>query len=334
MNIIVTGSVGFIGAALTKSLLEKKNKVIGIDNHNNYYDQSLKEDRLKLLKDYKNYHHFRVDIKNKDEISNIFKNFQPQVVVNLAAQAGVRYSIDNPISYVESNLLGFFNILDTCKNYKVDHLVYASSSSVYGSNSKVPFSTSHNVDHPLNMYAATKKSNELMAHSYSHLHDLPTTGLRFFTVYGPWDRPDMALHKFAIAISKGQSIKIYNNGNHTRDFTYIDDIIEGIEKVINKPSLPDPNFIKNPQPYNSSSPWAIYNIGNNNPVNLLDFIKYIEMNLGKPAIKEFLPLQEGDIANTWADIDNFDKVFNFRPKTSIENGIKNFCDWFKDYYKF
>jgi UDP-glucuronate 4-epimerase len=334
-TILVTGSVGFIGSALSLSLLESGSNVIGLDNHNDYYDIKLKEKRLERNQKYKKYVHLKKDLKNRVDIENIFENYKPDIVVNLAAQAGVRYSIINPFSYIDSNIVGFANILECCRNYGVEHLVYASSSSVYGANTSIPFSVSDNVDHPLNMYAVTKKTNELMAHTYSHLYNLPTTGLRFFTVYGPWDRPDMALQKFAKSIMKNEKIKIFNNGDHSRDFTYIDDIIEGISRVIDKPAQPDPTWSgKNPNPSTSSAPWRIYNIGSNRPVNLMNYIELLEKSLGKKANKEYLGIQPGDIPDTWANIDDFVKKFDYTPRTTVEKGIQNFSNWFLNYYNY
>ena len=333
MKILVTGSAGFIGSAVSKFLLDRGNEVIGIDNHNNYYDVSLKEARLGLIKNYSNYLHIRMDISNSDEISLLFEKHEPKKVINLAAQAGVRHSIEKPMDYVKSNLLGFANILEGCRKCEVEHLVYASSSSVYGANTTVPFSVKHNVDHPLNLYGATKKANELMAHSYSHLYKIPSTGLRFFTVYGPWGRPDMALQKFAKAIIDGEKIQIFNNGSHQRDFTYIDDIVDGIVKVLDKPPKVYLNSnTEQSQLLKSYVPWKIYNIGNNRPIKLMDYIEILEKNLGKKALREFLPRQPGDMLNTWADINELIDDFNYKPNTTINEGIAKFCKWFKDYY--
>jgi UDP-glucuronate 4-epimerase len=335
MKILVTGSTGFIGAALTFNLLNRGYEVLGIDNHNEYYDPQLKEDRLKLFISNKNYQHHRFDIKERLKLDEFFNDHRPQRVVNLAAQAGVRYSMKDPYSYIDSNLLGFGNILECCRKFDIEHLVYASSSSVYGANTNVPFSIHHNVDHPLSLYAATKKANELMAHSYSNLYNLPTTGLRFFTVYGPWDRPDMALQKFAKAIMKNQSIKVFNDGKHSRDFTYIDDIVEGVIRVLEKSATPNSNWLSdNPDPSSSKSPWRIYNIGNNQPTNLMVYISILEKALGKHATKEFLPIQPGDVPDTWANVDELIETFNYQPSTSIEQGVTNFAKWFKDYYEF
>jgi len=333
MRILVTGAAGFIGSALSQRLLDRGDEVIGIDNHNDYYDPQLKDDRLSFFKDNLSYSHQKIDLADRDQVAAIFKEFQPQRVVNLAAQAGVRYSIENPLSYIDSNLVGFGHILEGCRHNNVEHLVYASSSSVYGANTKMPFSVNDNVDHPLSLYAATKKANELMAHTYSHLYNIPTTGLRFFTVYGPWDRPDMALQKFAHAIMNKETIKVFNYGNHRRDFTYIDDIVEGIIRVLDHPATSNSAWSgENPDPSSSLAPWRVYNIGNNNPVNLLDYISELEISLGREADKEFLPIQPGDVPDTYADVSNLITDFDYRPATSIEMGVANFANWFKSYY--
>ena len=335
MRILVTGAAGFIGSALVIKLLNLGYEVLGIDNHNDYYNTELKEARILNQKNHPKYQHFRIDISDTNAILDFFKKNKPQCVVNLAAQAGVRYSLKNPITYINSNILGFVNILEGCRHNKVDHFIYASSSSVYGANTRIPFSVKHNVDHPISLYAATKKSNELLSHSYSYLYDLPTTGLRFFTVYGPWDRPDMALQKFAHAIMNKEEIKIYNNGNHKRDFTYIDDVVEGIVEIIN--IVPNSNFnwsSQSPDPNTSSAPWRIYNIGNNFPINLIDYITLLEKKLGQKAMKKFLPIQPGDVTNTWADLKDFSNYYMFKPKTSLEEGISHFVKWFKNYYKY
>lgn len=333
MKVLVTGSAGFIGSALTLRLLERNDMVIGIDNHNNYYNPALKEDRLLRHAQHPNYTHLRLDLANRQAVADCFAYYKPQRVVNLAAQAGVRYSLTNPQSYIDSNIVGFCNILEGCRRHPVEHLVYASSSSVYGANSTMPFSIHQNVDHPLSLYAATKKANELMAHSYSHLYAIPTTGLRFFTVYGPWDRPDMALQKFAQAITRGETISVYNHGKHRRDFTYIDDIVEGIVRVLNQPASPNSNWDSSePDPGTSKAPWRIYNIGNNKPINLIDYISALEKALGKEAKKELLPIQPGDVPDTWANIDETVAQFDYQPTTSVDKGIVSFANWFKQYY--
>ena len=333
-KVLVTGSAGFIGSMLSKKLLARGDKVIGIDNHNNYYDPKIKDDRIGNLKKYKNYIHYKIDITDKNKLSEIFKTYKFQKVVNLAAQAGVRYSIENPLAYIESNIVGFTQILENCRNNKIQHLVYASTSSVYGANTKMPFSEHDSVNHPLSVYAASKISNELMAHAYSHLYKLPSTGLRFFTVYGPWGRPDMALFKFTKAIIEGKTIEVFNNGKHTRDFTYIDDIVNGVIKVLDKPADINNDWDSNkPDPASSKSPWKIFNIGNNNPVHLMDYISALEKTLGKKAKIKFLPLQPGDIPNTNANIDSLVKEFDYKPTTSVFDGVSNFVKWYKDYYK-
>jgi UDP-glucuronate 4-epimerase len=332
MKILVTGSAGFIGSALCIKLLERGDQVIGIDNHNDYYDPALKEARLDRHANHSNYTHLLSDIADRFVIEKAFNEHKPQGVINLAAQAGVRYSIENPLAYVDSNIVGFAHILEGCRHNKVEHLVYASSSSVYGANTSMPFSVHDNVDHPLSIYAASKKANELMAHTYSHLYDLPTTGLRFFTVYGPWGRPDMALFKFTKAILADESIPIFNNGKHSRDFTYIDDIVEGVIRVLDQPAKPNPEWsAEKPDSGTSLAPWRVYNIGNNNPVDLMDYIKALEKALGKTAKKEFLPLQPGDVTNTYADVKDLVKQFNYKPSTTIEEGITNFTSWYHDY---
>lgn len=332
MKVLVTGSAGFIGSALSIRLLERGDDVVGLDNHNNYYDPDLKEARLSRHLDNPKYEHIRADIEDKELITEIFESYKFDGVINLAAQAGVRYSIENPHAYLNSNILGFGNILEGCRNSSISHLVYASSSSVYGSNTEMPFSIHHNVDHPLSLYAASKKANELMAHTYSHLYKLPTTGLRFFTVYGPWGRPDMALFKFTDAILSGKKIQVFNYGKHRRDFTYIDDIVEGVVRVLDKPAKSNPNWSgEAPDPGSSLSPWRIYNIGNNSPVELMDYIEAIESTLGMKADKELLPLQQGDVPDTYADVDDLVKEFDYKPATSIKLGIKNFVEWYKTY---
>ncbi len=333
MKIIVTGSAGFIGSALTIRLLERGDEVIGIDNHNNYYDPSIKEARVKRNKKNTNYHHLKIDLCDKIKIEEIFETHKPDMVVNLAAQAGVRYSIENPLAYINSNILGFTNILENCRKLKVKHLVYASTSSVYGANTKIPFSEHDSANHPLSFYAATKKSNELMAHTYSHLFKLPTTGLRFFTVYGPWGRPDMALFKFTKAILEKKSIDVFNFGDHTRDFTYIDDVVEGIIKCLDSPAKENINWNpKDPDPASSKDPWKIYNIGNNQPINLNEYISQLESNLGEKAEKNFLPLQPGDISVTYANSNNLKNKFGYKPSTSVHDGIAKFVEWYKSFY--
>ena len=334
MRILVTGAAGFIGSALSQRLLDRGDEVIGIDNHNDYYDPQLKDDRLSFFKDHLNYTHHKTDLADRDKVADIFKKFQPQRVVNLAAQAGVRYSIENPLSYIDSNLVGFGHILEGCRHNDIEHLVYASSSSVYGANTKMPFSVNDNVDHPLSLYAATKKANELMAHTYSHLYNIPTTGLRFFTVYGPWDRPDMALQKFAHAIMNKKTIKVFNYGNHRRDFTYIDDIVEGVIRVLDRVAEPNHTWESdNPDPGTSKAPWRLYNIGNNNPVELMDYIGAIERALGKKANINLLPLQPGDVPDTYANVDDLVEQFNYKPETSVEEGVTQFIEWYKDYFR-
>ncbi len=333
MKILVTGSAGFIGSALTLRLLERGDTVVGIDNHNDYYNPQLKEDRLARHAEHPNYTHIRMSLEDREGMSELFKTHKPQRVVNLAAQAGVRYSLENPLAYIDSNLVGFGHILEGCRHNDVEHLVYASSSSVYGSNTKMPFSVHDNVNHPVSLYAATKKANELMAHTYSHLYQIPTTGLRFFTVYGPWDRPDMALQKFAKAIVAGKPIQLFNYGNHRRDFTYIDDIIEGVIRVLDKPAQSDPDWSSdNPDSGTSYAPWKVYNIGNNNPVELKTYIAALENALGKTAEKELLPLQPGDVPDTYADVDNFIKVFEYKPEMTVDKGVGEFVEWFNNYY--
>jgi len=333
-KIIVTGSAGFIGSSLCLKLLERGDNIIGIDNHNDYYDPKIKEARLQRLIKHSNYQHYRIDLSDRKSLDKVFKDHKVQKVVNLAAQAGVRYSMENPLAYINTNIVGFAHILENCRYYNVENLVYASSSSVYGANTKMPFSENDSVNHPLSVYAASKKSNELMAHTYSHLYKLPTTGLRFFTVYGPWGRPDMALFKFTKAILDEKPIDVFNHGKHTRDFTYIDDIVEGIIKTLDNPSTANVNWNSNqPDPASSKAPWCIYNIGNNKPVQLMDYIKALEENLGKKAIVNFLPLQPGDVPDTYASTNNLKDKFNYKPSTSVFEGVSHFVKWYKDYYK-
>jgi UDP-glucuronate 4-epimerase len=335
MKVLVTGSAGFIGSALSIRLLDRGDEVIGIDNHNDYYDPDLKEARLSRHVKHPNYSHIRMDIGSEKDVESLFKKYQFDGVVNLAAQAGVRYSIENPMSYINTNIVGFTHILEGCRHNNVSHLVYASSSSVYGSNTKMPFSIHDNVDHPISLYAASKKANELMAHAYSHLYDLPTTGLRFFTVYGPWGRPDMALFKFTKAMLAGEKIKVFNYGKHLRDFTYIDDIVEGVIRVLDKPAIPNPNWNSDsPDSGSSKAPWRVYNIGNNAPVKLLDYISAIEETLGVKAVKELLPLQLGDVPDTYADVDDLEKEFNYKPSMQVKKGVANFVKWYKTHYNF
>ena len=332
--IIVTGSAGFIGSSVCLKLLERGESIIGIDNHNDYYDPKIKEARVERLTKYSNYQHCRVDLSNQKNLEDVFKNYKPQKVINLAAQAGVRYSMENPLAYISSNIVGFANILENCRYHKIEHLVYASTSSVYGANTSMPFSEHDSVNHPLSVYAASKKSNELMAHTYSHLYKLPTTGLRFFTVYGPWGRPDMALFKFTKAILQEKPIDIFNYGKHTRDFTYIDDIVEGVIKILDNPATGNVDWNSNqPDPANSKAPWCIYNIGNNKPVQLMDYVDALEKALGKKAIINFLPLQPGDVPDTYANVDNLKEKFNYKPSTSVADGVSNFVKWYKDYYQ-
>ena len=332
-KIIVTGSAGFIGFSLSKKLLERGDTVLGIDNHNNYYDPKIKESRIKILKKYQNYEHFKLDLVDQKNLEDVFKKFKPQKVVNLAAQAGVRYSMENPLAYINSNVVGFANILENCRNSNVEHLVYASTSSVYGANTKMPFSEHDSTNHPLSVYAASKKSNELMAHTYSHLYQLSTTGLRFFTVYGPWGRPDMALFKFTKNILENKPIDVFNHGKHTRDFTFIDDIVEGVIKTLDVAAIRNLDWNSNqPDPATSEAPWRIYNIGNNKPIQLMDYIDALEKNLEKKAKINFLPLQPGDVPDTYANVDNLKKSFNYKPSTSVIEGVTKFINWYKDYY--
>ncbi len=333
MKILVTGSAGFIGSALTLELLKRGDTVVGIDNHNDYYDLALKEARLARHATHPNYTHLRIDLADRNAIEDCFATYKPNRVVNLAAQAGVRYSIENPLAYINSNIVGFAHILEGCRHNGVEHLVYASSSSVYGANTTMPFSVHHNVDHPLSFYAASKKSNELMAHTYSHLYNLPTTGLRFFTVYGPWGRPDMALFKFTKAIVAGEPIDVFNYGKHRRDFTFIDDIVDGIMRVLDRPAFGNAEWNSNqPDPGTSQVPWRIYNIGNSSPVELIDLISLLEKVLGKRAKMNLKSFQLGDVPDTYANIDDIVEQFNYQPSMTIEQGVINFVDWFINYY--
>lgn len=334
MKVLITGAAGFIGNAVARRLLERGDRVLGVDNLSDYYDVSLKEARLARLGSADGFEFCRCDISERTTFANTFADFAPSRVVHLAAQAGVRYSLENPGAYVDSNLVGFGNILEACRHGGVEHLVYASSSSVYGANTALPFSVHHNVDHPLCLYAASKKANELMAHSYSHLYGLPTTGLRFFTVYGPWGRPDMALFLFTRNILGGRPIEVFNHGKHERDFTYIDDIVEGVMRVLDQPARPNPNWNSdNPDPATSPAPWRLYNIGSDRPVQLEAYISVIEKCLGKKAQKHYLPMQPGDVPATWADVESLKRAVGYAPTTDIETGVARFVDWYRGYYK-
>jgi UDP-glucuronate 4-epimerase len=333
MRILVTGTAGFIGAALTERLLARGDEVFGIDNHNDYYDPALKEARLARFATHPHYTHLRADLADADAVNRAFAEFQPQRVANLAAQAGVRYSLKNPHAYVQSNVVGFVNVLEACRYGKVEHLVYASSSSVYGANRKMPFAVEDAVDHPVSLYAASKKANELMAHTYSHLYNLPTTGLRFFTVYGPWGRPDMSPILFADRIVRGEPIDVFNYGNHSRDFTYIDDIVEGVIRTLDHVAQPDPAYDPmQPNPGTSQAPYRVYNIGNDQPVQLMRFIELMEQNLGRTAEKRLLPMQPGDVPDTWADVSALRRDVGYAPSTSIEEGVKRFAEWYREYH--
>ena len=335
MKVLITGAAGFIGSNLALRLLVRGDTVIGIDNHNDYYDPALKEARLARHTKHPNYSHLRIDLADRKVMEDCFGTHKPQRVVNLAAQAGVRYSIENPLAYIDSNIVGFAHILEGCRHNGVEHLVYASSSSVYGANTTMPFSVHHNVDHPLSLYAASKKSNELMAHTYSHLYNLPTTGLRFFTVYGPWGRPDMALFKFTKAILAGEKIQVFNYGKHRRDFTYIDDIIEGVVRVLDRPAPASHDWDSTrPDPGSSRAPWRVYNIGNNKPVELMDYIAALENALGKKADIEMLPLQPGDVPDTYADVSDLVEQFDYKPTTTIDYGVRCFVDWYCEEYNY
>jgi len=334
MRVLVTGTAGFIGNELAIRLLERGDEVVGVDNVNDYYDVRLKEARLERIKPYTGFTEVRSGIHGRAAMEEVFSKYKPQRVVNLAAQAGVRYSLKNPHAYIDSNMLGFINILEGCRHHEVEHLVYASSSSVYGANTKMPFSVHDNVDHPVSLYAASKKANELMAHSYSHLYGLPTTGLRFFTVYGPWGRPDMAYFSFTKAILEGRPIDVFNHGRMKRDFTFIDDIVEGVLRTLDH--VPVGNLHWNgdsPDPGSSRAPYRLYNIGNNNPVELMQLIGEIEKNLGKAAEKNFLPMQSGDVLATYADVDDLTRDVGFKPGTSIEAGIEKFIRWYLSFYQ-
>lgn len=334
MKVLVTGSAGFIGSALSLRLLERGDEVVGIDNLNDYYDVRLKEARLKRTRAYDSYTDMRVSLEDRAAIEQVFETHRPQRVVNLAAQAGVRYSIENPHAYVDTNLVGFLHILEGCRNHRIEHLVYASSSSVYGANTRMPFSVHDNVDHPLSLYAASKKANELMAHVYSHLYRIPTTGLRFFTVYGPWGRPDMALFLFTARILAGKPIDVFNFGNHRRDFTYIDDIVEGVIRTLDSIPKPNPDWNGDaPDTATSAAPWRLYNIGNNEPVELRHYIKVLEGCLGIEAKQNLLPLQPGDVPDTYAEVSDLVRDVGYKPQTSVETGVRRFVEWYREYYR-
>ena len=333
MKILVTGTAGFIGNELAIRLLERGDEVIGVDDVNDYYDVRLKEARLERIQSHSAFTEIRKGLHDREAMEAVFARHKPQRVVNLAAQAGVRYSLKNPYAYVDSNLLGFVNVLEGCRHHGVEHLVYASSSSVYGANTRMPFSVHHNVDHPVSLYAASKKANELMAHTYSHLYGIPTTGLRFFTVYGPWGRPDMAYFSFTRDILEGRAINVFNHGDMQRDFTYIDDIVEGVIRVLDKVPAGNPAWSGDaPDPGTSKAPYKLYNIGNNNPVRLMDMIETLERCLGKPAVKNFLPMQPGDVPATFADVDDLMRDVGFKPATSIEEGLGKFAAWYRAFY--
>ena len=333
MKVLLTGAAGFIGMHCAKYLLERGDQVVGIDNLNDYYDVNLKQARLDQLKGYERFTFHKTDLQNKDAIADIFVAESPERVIHLAAQAGVRYSLTNPHSYIDSNLVGFLNILEGCRNNDVQHLVYSSSSSVYGSNTTMPFSEQHNIDHPISLYAATKKANELMAHTYSHLYNIPTTGLRFFTVYGPWGRPDMALFLFTKAMSSGEGIQVFNNGQMIRDFTYIDDIVEGVIRAMDKPATANADYDPSaPDPATGAAPYRVFNIGNGRPTPLLDYISAIEKALGVDAKIDFAPLQPGDVLGTSADMKAFADWVGFTPNTSVTSGVQNFVNWYQAFY--
>lgn len=330
---LITGAAGFIGFHVARRYLEAGKQVVGFDNLNDYYSVDLKEDRLALLKEYPGFSFVRGDLKDRDLVARVFADYQPEIVIHLAAQAGVRYSLENPHAYLDSNLVGFLNILEGCRHNQVEHLLFASSSSVYGANRKVPFETSDNVDHPVSLYAATKKSNELMAHSYAHLYDLPVTGLRFFTVYGPWGRPDMAYFIFTRRIVNDEAIDVFNHGDMSRDFTYIADVVEGIYKLSSQPAEGDESWDgKDPDPARSKAPYRIYNIGNNSPVDLMEFIETIEAELGQVAEKNFKPMQPGDVKTTYADCSDLMEAVGYQPDTPLSQGIREFVDWYRGYY--
>ncbi len=334
MNVLVTGAAGFIGYHVSKYLLNRGDSVVGIDNINDYYDPNIKLSRLKMLEEFDAFSFTKMDIADKEAMESLFANNKFDAVINLAAQAGVRYSLENPHVYMESNIIGFLNILEGVRHNNIEHLVYASSSSVYGANELQPFSEHHNIDHPVSLYAASKKSNELMAHSYSHLYGIKTTGLRFFTVYGPWGRPDMALFLFTKGIINQEQIDIFNNGDMIRDFTYIDDIVEGVVRVMDNPPQGNPQWSGlKPDPATSYANYRVFNIGNNSPVKLMDFVEAIESAVGKKAIKNFMPLQAGDVPSTCADVSELELAVGFKPNTPIQQGINNFVEWYRDYFK-
>ncbi|MES9946732.1 MAG: NAD-dependent epimerase [Candidatus Thiodiazotropha sp.] len=333
MRVLITGGAGFIGSALAIRLLDRGDEVISIDCLNDYYDVELKKARLARTLDHPNFTDLRLELEDRKGMAEAFSKYKPEMVVNLAAQAGVRYSIENPLAYVDSNLVGFGHILEGCRNHDVKHLVYASSSSVYGANTSMPFSVHDNVDHPVSLYAATKKANELMAHTYSHLYRIPTTGLRFFTVYGPWSRPDMAMLKFAHKIMRGEPIDVYNYGKHRRDFTYIDDIVEGVIRVLDRIPQPNPDWDSDhPDSATSTAPYRLYNIGNNKPEELMRYIELLEASLGRKAELNMLPLQDGDVVATYADVSDLIADTGYKPDTKLEDGVANFAQWFMDYY--
>jgi UDP-glucuronate 4-epimerase len=334
MRVLITGAAGFIGMHTSLKLLARGDEVIGVDNLNDYYEVSLKKARLARLQANPNFSFHQVDIAERKAIESVFSDTRPDRVINLAAQAGVRYSLTNPHAYIDANIQGFINILEGSRHHEVEHLVYASSSSVYGGNTKLPFSEHHNIDHPVSLYAATKKANELMAHTYSHLFNLPTTGLRFFTVYGPWGRPDMALFLFTKAILNNEPIDVFNNGDMIRDFTYVDDIVEGVVRLLDRPAEPDPNFNSDdPDPATSNAPYRVFNIGNNQPTRLMDYIAAIEKSLGTVAKKNYLPMQPGDVKSTAADTTSLEDWVQFRPDTPVNLGVSRFIDWYLDYYR-
>lgn len=334
MKVLVTGAAGFIGSHVATRLLARGDSVVGLDNLNDYYDPQLKKDRLARLTEHPHFLFLKENVSDRQAIAAAFSEGGFDTVVHLAAQAGVRYSIENPHVYVDSNVTGFLNILEGCRHQKVKHLVYASTSSVYGANTALPFSVHHNVDHPISLYAATKKANELMAHTYSHLFRLPVTGLRFFTVYGPWGRPDMALFLFTKAILENRPIDVFNQGNMQRDFTFVDDIVEGVVRALDRPAKPNPAWNSaDPDPATAAAPYRLYNIGNNQPVQLMKFIEAIESALGKKATKNFMPLQAGDVPATYADVSDLERDIGFKPATTIEAGVKRFVDWYQQYYK-